>query len=170
MGYCIGYLIDWPSLEAVQDSVSSSGLMKPKELGPALLAIWSELTAERVWQYRELPPSLLLNLKTLNLQALDDSDHSRAMWFWLRRAKVVLYESGVALPLSGLCALQCLNIGFACSPLTSISELAGEATILFLGLAIAVTAIVDKVRLVRWRREYELSVNRLIQSMYREMQ
>ena len=144
--------------------------MKPKELGRALLAIWSDLTAERVWQYRELPPSLLLNLKTLHLQALDDSEHSRTMWFWLRRPKMALYASGVALPLSGFCALLCLNIGFACPPLTSISELASEATILFLGLAIAVTAIVDKVRLVRWRREYELSVNRLIQSMYRELQ
>jgi hypothetical protein len=142
--------------------------MKPKE-SRALLAIWSDLTAERVWQYRELPPSLLFNLKTLNLQALDDSEHSRAMWFWLRRPKVALYESGVALPLSGLCALQCLNIGFACSPLTSISELASEAIILFLGLAIAVRVIVDKLKLVGWRREYELSVNRLIQTMYREM-
>jgi hypothetical protein len=109
-------------------------------------------------------------LKELNLDALGNSEHSRATWFWSRRPKVVLYESGTALPLSVLCALLCLNIAFARLPLTSISELASEATILFLGLAIAVTAIVDKVRLVRWRREYELSVNRLIQSMYREMQ
>ena len=30
------------------------GLIKPREIGRALLAIWSDLTAERVWQYREL--------------------------------------------------------------------------------------------------------------------
>src|ERR1700741_867154 len=52
-------------------------------------------------------------------------------------------------------------------PLTSISELASEAIILFQGLARAVRALVDKVRLVRWRREYEVSVNRLIQSIER---
>ena len=48
------------------------------------------------------------------------------MWFWLRRPKVALYESGIALLLSGLCALLCLEIGFARLLLTSISELALE--------------------------------------------
>jgi hypothetical protein len=163
-------LIDCHSLASVEGRVGNNGLLKPKEIGRALLAIWSDLTAERVWQYQELPPFLVVNLKELNFDTLGDSEHSRAKWFWSRRSKVVLYESGTALPLSVLCGLLCLNIAFARLPLTSSSELASEATILFLGLAIAVTAIVDKVRLVRWRREYELSVNRLIQSMYREMQ
>jgi len=145
-------LIDRPSLESVEDSISGNGLMKPQEIGRALLAIWSDLTAERVWQYRELSPFHLLNLKKLNPPALDDSEHSRAMWSWLPRPKVALYESGIALLLSGLCALLCLNIGFARLLLTSISELASEAIIVFLGLAIAVRATVDNVRLVRWRR------------------
>jgi hypothetical protein len=51
--------------------------------------------------------------------------------------------SGIALLLSGLCALLCLNIGFARLLLTSISELTSEMIIVFLGLAIAVTAIID---------------------------
>jgi hypothetical protein len=77
------------------------------------------------------------------------------MWFWLRRPKVALYEGGIAFFLSVLRALLCLIIAFVRWLPTSISELAGEAIILFLGLAIA---IVDKIRLVRWRREYEPSV------------
>ena len=60
-------------------------------------------------------------------------------------------RAAFALLLSGLCALLCLNIGFARLLLTSISELASEAIIVFLGLGIAVRATVDKVRLVRWR-------------------
>ena len=68
------------------------------------------------------------------------------MWFWSRRPKVRLYESGIALLLSGLCARLCLNIGFARLLLTSISELASEAIIVFLGLAIAVRATADKVQ------------------------
>jgi hypothetical protein len=87
--------------------------MKPKEIGRALLAIWSDLTAERVWQYQELPPFLVVNLKELNLDTLGDSEHSRGKRFWSRRPKVVLYESGTALSLSGLCGLLGLNIAFA---------------------------------------------------------
>jgi multidrug efflux pump subunit AcrA (membrane-fusion protein) len=39
-------LIDRPSLESVEDSISGNGLMKPQEIGRALLAIWSDLIAE----------------------------------------------------------------------------------------------------------------------------
>jgi hypothetical protein len=80
---------------------------------------------------------------------------------------LTLCESGTALVFDALCGLLCLIIAFVGSPLTSISELVIELIILVFGLGIAIAAVVDKVRLVRWKREYEVSVSRLIRTIYR---
>jgi hypothetical protein len=62
--------------------------------------------------------------------------------------------------------LLSLIAAFVGSPEISISELAIEVIILLFGLAIEIGAVVYQVRLVRWRREYEQSVNRLIWTLY----
>ena len=141
--------------------------MKAKEIGGTFFSIWSDLTAARVWQYQELPPARLLQLMKLNWRAVDDSERARALWFWLRRPTLTLCESGTALALDLLSGLLCLFITLVGSPLTPISELAIASIILFFGLGIAVVAIMRKVRLVRWKREYEVSVDRVIRTIYR---
>ena len=80
--------------------------------------------------------------------------------------KVTLGESIVSLVFGVLCALLSPIIAFIGSPLTLISEVAIQTIILFFGLAIAVNAVMDKFRVVRWRREYEASIDRLIRVTY----
>ena len=140
--------------------------MKLTSLKPSLLAIWRDLTVEPVWQYQELPPFLLPQLSKAKCRGADDSELSRAIWFWLRRPKSLLCKSSTALVLEGLCVLLSLIAAFVGSPEISISELAIEVIILLFGLAIEIGAVVYQVRLVRWRREYEQSVNRLIRTLY----
>ena len=141
-------------------------MIKPKEIGRALLTIWSDLTAEPVWQYQELPPFLLPQLRSLNWRGADDSELSRAIWFWLRRPKSTFCEGSTAL-VAGFCLLLSVITAFVVSSETSISELAIEVIIVLFVVAIGIGAVVYQVRLVRWRREYERSVNRLIRTIYR---
>ncbi|HZC34021.1 MAG TPA: hypothetical protein VE242_00320, partial [Chthoniobacterales bacterium] len=60
-----------------------------------------------------------------------------------------------------------LITAFVGSPEISISELAIEVVIVLSAVAIEIGAVVYRVRLLRWRREYERSVNRLIRTIYR---
>ena len=131
-----------------------------------LLAIWRDLDTEQVWQYEELPPSQLPELKELTARVASDSELSRAVWFWLRRPRSTFYESSAALVLELLCVLLCLIIPFSYWPLTSISSVAAEMIIVLSGVAIEIGAMAHGVRLVHWRREYERSVNRLIRTIY----
>jgi len=50
-----------------------------------------------------------------------------------------------------------------------MSELTIEITIFIFELVLATTLVRDEVRLVRWRWEYEVSVNRLIRTVCRQV-
>jgi hypothetical protein len=142
-------------------------MIKPKEIGRALSTMWSDLTAEAACQYQELPPVLLPQLRNLHWRGADDSELSRATWFWLRRPKSTFCKGSTALVLEGLWLLLSVITAFVVSSEISISALAIEAIIVLFAVAIGIGAVVYRVRLVRWRREYERSVNRLIRTIYR---
>ena len=135
----------------------------PEVLSDAwLLAIWRGLTTEPVWKYQELPPFLLPELIELNLVEASDSELSRVMWFWLRRPRLTLHESTALIALA-LCALLSLTIAFVDWPQTSMTKRATELLILLLiGVGVQIYAVVHRFRFLCWRREYELSVDRLI--------
>ena len=130
-----------------------------------LLAIWRGLTTEPVWKYQELPPFLLLELIKLDLVEASDSELSRVMWFWLRRPRLTLHES-TALIVLALCALLFVTIAFVDWPLTSMTKRAAELMILLVGVAVQSYAVVHRFRSLCWRREYELSVDRLIRTIH----
>ena len=130
-----------------------------------LLAIWRGLTAEPVWKYQELPPFLLPELIKLDLVEASDSELSRVMWFWLRRPRLTLHESTEFIVVA-LCVLLSLTIAFVDWPLTSMTKLAAELMILLVGVAVPIYAVVHRFRFLRWRREYELSVDRLIRTIH----
>ena len=131
-----------------------------------LLAIWRDLDTEPVWLYHELPPFELPELKALTSHIATDSELSRVVWFWLRRPKSTLYESGTALAVEVLCVLLSLIIAVFDWPFTSISGAAAEVIILLFLAAIEIGGIAHRARLIHWRREYERSVNRLIRTNY----
>jgi hypothetical protein len=79
--------------------------MKLKRIRARLLAIWTDLTTEPVWQYKELPPVLLLPLMDLDPRAADESEYARAVWFWLHRSKLIFGDGWLPSALAALCAV-----------------------------------------------------------------
>ena len=130
-----------------------------------LLAMWKDLTSEPVWKYEELPPLLLAELTKLDLFEVGDSELARAQWFWLRQRKLALHKS-TALLFAGLCVILSLAIAFVAWPETSIPKRVAEMIISLLALVAAIYLITQRIGFVRWRREYELSIDRLVRTIH----
>jgi hypothetical protein len=129
-----------------------------------LLAIWKDLTTEPAWKYNELPPFLLSQLTECDLLEASDSELARPIWFWCRRPKLMFHDC-VASIIAALCICMSLFIAFVNWPRTSITEV---VIILFIVL-FEVAVEVQRLRFVRWRREYEVSVDRLIWTHHPEV-
>lgn len=130
-----------------------------------LLAMWKDLTSEPVWKYEELPPLLLAELTKLDLFEVGDSELARAHWFWSRRRKLALHQSA-ALLAAGLCVTLSLAIAFVAWPETSMPKRVAEMIISLLALVAAIYPIAQRMGFVSWRREYELSIDRLIRTVH----
>jgi hypothetical protein len=163
-------------------------MMKSASIEEGLWGMWRDLTTEPAWKYEELPPLLLGQLTKLDLFEVGDSELARAHWFWSRRPKLTFHESlgilgmqpaphsaigfaefrdsGAAVLVVGLCVLVSAAIALVAWPGTSIPERVAEMIILLLELAVEIYLIVQRLRFVRWRREYERSIDRLIRTIY----
>jgi hypothetical protein len=130
-----------------------------------LLAMWRDLTSEPFWKYKELPPLSLAELTKLDLFEVGDSELARTQWFWSRRRKLSLHKS-TALLFTGLCVILSLAIAFVAWPETSMPKRVAEMIISFLALVAAIYLITQRIGFVRWRREYELSIDRLIHTIH----
>ncbi len=130
-----------------------------------LLAMWRDLNSEPVWKYEELPPLLLAELTKLDLFEVGDSELARAQWFWSRRRKLALHKS-TALLFAGLCVTLSLANAFVAGLETSMPTRVGEMIISLLALVAAIYLIAKRIGFVRWRREYELSIARLVRSIH----
>src|SRR5580700_4201240 len=127
-------------------------------------AIWRDLTTEPVWEYEELPPFLLSQVTEGDLLEASESELARAIWFWLRRPKLRFRESA-ALMIVALCVLISLSIALLDWPGTSRSERVAEVTIILFEVAVVIYAVWHRLKSVRWRREYERSIDRLIRNL-----
>jgi hypothetical protein len=129
------------------------------------LGIWWDLATEPVWKYEELPPFLLSEITKLDLLEASDAELSRAIWFWLRRPKLMFH--GSAAPIIGaLCVLVYLFIALVNWPGTSMPRRVAEMVILLLELVVEIYLVVQRLNFLRWRREYERSVDRLIRTLH----
>ena len=137
--------------------------MKSTSVNDGLCGIWRDLTEEPAWKYEELPPLLLAELTEVDLFEVGDTELARAHWFWSRPPKLALQESAMLLVMA-FCVLLCLAFAFAAWPGMSMLERVAEMIILLLELALGIYLIVQRVKIVRWRREYELSIDRLIRT------
>ena len=77
------------------------------------------------------------------------------------RPKPKLPESAL-LVMGALFAFLSLTIPFVYWPLTSIPTCSAEVIILLFDLLVARCTIVHRLAFLHWRREYELSIDRLI--------
>jgi hypothetical protein len=126
--------------------------------------MWRDLIAEPDWKYEELPPFSLPELAKRNLVEVNDSELSRIFWFWSRRPRPVFSERSL-LVIEALFALLSLTIPFVDWPSTSILKWSAEVIILLFALVVARCAIAYRLAFLRWRREYERSIDRLIQTL-----
>jgi hypothetical protein len=131
-------------------------------------AIWRDLATEPVWEYEELPPFLLSQVTESDLLEASESELARAIWFWLRRPKLRFRESA-ALMIVALCVLISLSIALLDWPGTSRSERVAEVTIILFEVAVVIYAVWHRLKSVRWRREYERSIDRLIRNLHPEV-
>jgi hypothetical protein len=130
-----------------------------------LSAIWTDLTTEPDWKYDELPPFLLSQLSESDLSEASDSELARVIWFWCRRPKLKFHDSA-ALVIVALCLLISLSIALVSWPETSLRKRIDEVIVVLFEFVAAVYVIGHRLRFLRWRREYERSIDRLIQSLH----
>ena len=126
--------------------------------------MWRDLITEPAWKYQEFPPYLLSQETKLDLLEASDSELSRAIWFWSRRPKLIFNDSA-ALVIVALCVLISLSIALVNWHLTSVPKRAAEVTIILFAVAVEIYAIGHRLKFLRWRREYERSIDRLIQTL-----
>jgi hypothetical protein len=126
--------------------------------------MWRDLITEPVWKYQEFPPYLLSQETKLDLLEASDSELSRAIWFWSRRPKLIFNHSAT-LMIVALCVLVFLSIALVNWHFTSVPNRAAEVIIILFEVAVEIYAIGHRLKFLRWRREYERSIDRLIQTL-----
>ena len=112
-----------------------------------LARVWQDLQNEHKWKYEELSPARLLEKLNL-LDSRENDEFARANWFWARRPHVLTMVSY----------------------LVWLIVIAGLPFWLFIvpviGLPLIIISLImvniDIVRSLQWRRQYELSIDRLI--------
>ena len=117
-----------------------------------------------VWKYEELPPFRLSQVTRLDLLEASDSELARAIWFWLRRPKLMFHDSA-ALMIMALCIVITLSMALVNWPGTAMSKHVAEVTVVFLEVSVEIYAIGYRLKFLRWRREYERSIDRLIRPL-----
>jgi hypothetical protein len=112
--------------------------------------LWQDLQADPHWKYEQLSPVQLLEKSELQGYPTNDNELARATWFWSRRRRF----------------LQ------AASCIVWLALALGLPFWLFIGPSIGVPLLIlaavivnaEIVRSARWRRQYELSIDRLIRN------
>src|SRR5215467_6844891 len=116
--------------------------------GKRLARVWQDLQSAQKWKYEELSPARLLERLNLLEYSGENDEFTRANWFWGRRPRVLTTAS---------CLVWLIVV-------------AGLPFWLFIvpviGLPLIVISLmmvnIDIVQSLRWRRQYELSIDRLI--------
>jgi hypothetical protein len=119
-----------------------------ENLRQCLGEFWRDLQEHSAWKYEDLPPSQLLEKSELHRYPTHQDELARADWFWSRRPHRL---SAVCFVLWFIVALG-LPLWLFVFPWIGVPLL----------MIAVVVASVETVRSVRWRRQYELSIDRLI--------
>jgi hypothetical protein len=121
-----------------------------------LTGFWRDLEDDQRWKFDELPPVQLLNKSQLDEHLPDKDELASAEFFWRRRPRL--------LPATGFLLWIILTLGL---PFWLFTVPAIGVPLLIIAMVVVDTGI---VRSVRWRRQYELSIDRLIRHLGRNEQ
>ena len=119
-------------------------------LGKALSEVWRDLRADPKWKYEQLTPIQLLEKSELRIHLPDSGELVRATWFWSRRPRLLSVASSILWITVTLGLPFWLRIPSIGVPLTILA---------------AVVINTDLVRSLRWRHQYESSIDRLIRTI-----
>ena len=114
---------------------------------------WQDFNATNHWSFPELPPRDILRSLDSHISDVDHDEFVRAQWMWKRRP-------GPLLGKTLLVYLVAILIGFVLLLIPAAGILVACCWLSGMFLVIAQ----DVVRLVRWRRQYESSIARVIRS------
>jgi hypothetical protein len=117
------------------------------------IEFWKDFHADQKWKFPELPPSQFKKRLELNRPRVDLSEFERTKWFWRRRPKLILGEG-----LPGYLLVVFIGVLLLFIPKIGVALDFGWLFLFYAAIAL------DTVRLVRWRRQYETSISRLLQS------
>ena len=119
-------------------------------LGKALSEVWHDLRADPKWKYEELTPIQLLEKSELHIRLAGSGELVRATFFWSRRPRLLSVASSILWITVTLGLPFWLRIPSIGVPLTILA---------------AVVINTDLVRSLRWRHQYESSIDRLIRTI-----
>jgi len=129
------------------ECVSSHSLPEKVTFAKRLRDHWQDLQDNSHWKYEQLSPVQLLEKSKLHRNSTDIDELARADWFWSRRPRL--------LPAAGSLAWIVVALGLPVwlfvFPAIGVPVLITSAAVINVGI----------VQSVRWRREYELSIDRL---------
>ena len=130
------------------DFVSGPSSSAKLPVSKRLARVWQDPQNEQKWKYEELSPARLLEKLNLLESSRENDELARANWFWGRRPRVLTMASYLA----WLIVIGGLPFWLFIVPV--------------IGLPIIVISLmmvnIDIVQSLRWRRQYELSIDRLI--------
>jgi hypothetical protein len=123
---------------------------KKLSFGTRLGAVWQDLQDDSDWKYEWLSPVHLLENLELNRYPTDNAELDRAIWFWSRRPRLLPAVSWIV----WLIVALGLPLWLFVFPVIGVPLL----------IVAAVIVNTEIVRSVRWRRQYESSIDRLIRA------
>jgi len=114
---------------------------------------WKDFNSNEHWRFPELSPVQLQKSLDVPWPFIDRGEYVRAEWMWSRKPKLILGEGGLGYAILVFVALLLLLI-----PKVGV----------FLTVAWCITTLGaiarDVVRSIRWRRDYEVSITRIMRS------
>jgi hypothetical protein len=118
---------------------------------PRIVGWWRDFQYPSHWRYPDLTPAAVLAFRQAKLGLAAESELKRAAWLWSRRPRLILGSGALSYVIMVACTTIALLIpvfGFF---------LAG----VWLGVWVLAIAA-DTIRYVRWRRDYEMALDRLL--------
>lgn len=112
--------------------------------------LWQDLQDNSHWKYEQLSPVQLIEKSKVQRNSTDIDELARADWFWSRRPRLLPAASCI------VWLIVVLGLPFWLFSIPAVG-------VPFLVIA-AVIVDTEIVRSVRWRRQYESSIGRLIRT------
>jgi hypothetical protein len=134
----------------IDRSIVNRSQLEKHGLSQALSEVWHDLRADPKWKYEQLTPIQLLERSELRIRLPDSGELVRATWFWSRRPRLLSVASSILWITVALGLPFWLRIPSIGVPLIILAAAVINA---------------DLVRSLRWRHQYESSIDRLIRTI-----